>query len=209
MPLTASTGVDLSGASFAVVTREEPWRTSAALGSAVESAARVLEAAGLTRVEWPAPWLSAGLHITRDHWRRDQLAGAEVDRHLTEWDRFREDYLTAAEHVDLLLTPVTRESAPAHRELTGDDFVFTLPASLTGSPAMAVPSGRDADGLPLSVQLVGRPWEDMRVLAAARLLEGGCAAGTSARGQPRVSPLDDGRHGSQAQVAQHVERVGP
>jgi amidase len=171
VPLTSSTDVDLSGASFAVVSGEGRWQTSASLGASVEEAAGVLETAGLRRVGWSAPWLSAALGITRDHWRRDTLAGSEVDRHLTEWDRFRTDYLAAAEHVDLLLTPVTRETAPAHRELTGEDFVFTLPASLTGSPAIAVPFGRDADGLPLSVQIVGRPWEDPRVLAAARLLE--------------------------------------
>jgi len=77
----------------------------------------------------------------------------------------------AAEHIELLLTPATRDTAPLHRPVTGDDFVFTLPASLTGSPAVTVPAGRDCSGLPIGVQLVGRPWEDHRVLAAARLLE--------------------------------------
>src|SRR5215467_5688957 len=62
-------------------------------------------------------------------------------------------------------------AAPLHRPVTGDDFVFTLPASLTGSPAVTIPAGRDPSGLPIGVQLVGRPWEDHRVLAAARLLE--------------------------------------
>ena len=77
----------------------------------------------------------------------------------------------AAEHIDLLLTPTTQDTAPPHRQITGDDFVFTLPASLTGSPAVTVPAGRDSSGMPIGVQLVGRPWEDHRVLAAARLLE--------------------------------------
>ncbi|HEX5189952.1 MAG TPA: amidase family protein [Streptosporangiaceae bacterium] len=45
-----------------------------------------------------------------------------------------------------------------------------MPASLTGSPALTVPAGADARGLPLAVQVVGRPWEDHRTLAAARLL---------------------------------------
>ena len=78
--------------------------------------------------------------------------------------------LEAAEHIDFLLTPVTSEAAPAHREITGEDFVFTLPASLTGSPAISVPAGPDRDGMPLAVQVIGRPWEDHRVLAAAGLL---------------------------------------
>jgi aspartyl-tRNA(Asn)/glutamyl-tRNA(Gln) amidotransferase subunit A len=48
--------------------------------------------------------------------------------------------------------------------------VFTLPASLTGSPAISLPAGAGAGGLPLAVQLIGRPWEDHRVLAASRAL---------------------------------------
>ena len=56
------------------------------------------------------------------------------------------------------------------RDIVGDDFVFTLPASLTGSPALVVPAGSDDAGMPLSVQLVGRPWEDHRVLAAGRVV---------------------------------------
>jgi hypothetical protein len=43
----------------------------------------------------------------------------------------------AAEHIDLLLTPATQDTAPPHRQITGDDFACTLPASLTGSPAAA------------------------------------------------------------------------
>jgi Asp-tRNA(Asn)/Glu-tRNA(Gln) amidotransferase A subunit family amidase len=61
----------------------------------------------------------------------------------------------AAEHIELLLTPTNQDTAPPHRPVTGDDFVFTLPASLTGSPAVTVPAGRDRSGLPIGVQLGG------------------------------------------------------
>jgi len=73
--------------------------------------------------------------------------------------------------VDFLLTPACLEPAPESRAITAEDFIFTLPASLTGSPAVAIPAGTDARGLALVVQLIGRPWEDHRVLAAAKLLE--------------------------------------
>src|SRR6266704_2163492 len=52
----------------------------------------------------------------------------------------------------------------------GRGLRFTLPASLTGSPAVSVPAGSDAGGMPLAVQLIGRPWEDHRLLAAASVL---------------------------------------
>jgi Asp-tRNA(Asn)/Glu-tRNA(Gln) amidotransferase A subunit family amidase len=77
--------------------------------------------------------------------------------------------------VDLLVLPVTAGTAPLRRDpdvLDGDVFAFTLPASLSGGPALTVPAGADAAGLPVAVQLVGRPWEDHVVLAAGRVVEG-------------------------------------
>jgi Asp-tRNA(Asn)/Glu-tRNA(Gln) amidotransferase A subunit family amidase len=83
--------------------------------------------------------------------------------------------------VDVLVSPVAADVAPlraaidarlgadGHVDLS-EDFVFTLPASLTGSPALSVPMGVDAAGLPLAVQLIARPWDDARLLAVAGAL---------------------------------------
>jgi amidase len=163
----------LDGARYAVVMGEERWWPTTELVRAVEHAAATLRAAGLTPAAWPAPWLGQALDITRRYWSRTALTGADAERQLSDWDRFRRHYLEAAEHIDFLLTPASLDVAPRHRESTGDDFLFTLPASLTGSPAVTIPASRDADGLPLAVQIIGRPWEDHRLLAAARLLASG------------------------------------
>ena len=48
---------------------------------------------------------------------------------------------------------------------------FTYPFNLLGWPALALPCGPAEDGLPASVQLVGRPGEDALVLAAGLALE--------------------------------------
>jgi amidase len=170
VPLADGGPASLAGARFAVITSEAGWSTTTVLTDAVERAADVLVAAGLTRTEWSAPWLVDALDITRGYWARSQRTGEQAARQLWDWDRFRRHYLKAAEHIDLLLTPVTREPAPQRREIVGNDFVFTLPASLTGSPAVTVPMGPDADGLPTAVQIIARPWEDLRALTAARLI---------------------------------------
>ena len=47
----------------------------------------------------------------------------------------------------------------------------TGPYNLFGFPAMAAPSGYSADGLPVSVQFVGPPWEEARVLQASHAFE--------------------------------------
>jgi aspartyl-tRNA(Asn)/glutamyl-tRNA(Gln) amidotransferase subunit A len=45
--------------------------------------------------------------------------------------------------------------------------VFTVTASLAGLPAISVPCGFSAEGLPLGLQFVGRAWEDATVIRAA------------------------------------------
>ena len=49
--------------------------------------------------------------------------------------------------------------------------IYTTAASLTGLPAIAVPSGLDSSGMPLSLQIMGRPFEESAVLRVARGFE--------------------------------------
>ena len=56
-------------------------------------------------------------------------------------------------------------------ELRGRMLSLTFPWNAVGGPALALPCGPADDGLPASVQLIGRPGEDALVLAAGRLLE--------------------------------------
>jgi Asp-tRNA(Asn)/Glu-tRNA(Gln) amidotransferase A subunit family amidase len=178
VPMPHSDDVDVRGLRIAAGGGEGPWQPEPAVAAAVERVAATLVAAGAHPVRWPLTWLADAWDITQGYWARATgrpgLTGADVDRNLAEWDRFRTRCLVAMAEVDLLVLPVTAGTAPPRREpdvLDGADFAFTLPASLTGSPALSVPAGVDAGGLPLAVQLVGRPWEDHVVLAAGRALE--------------------------------------
>lgn len=56
----------------------------------------------------------------------------------------------------------------------------TLPANLTGLPALTVPVGRDADGLPIGAQLIGRAFAERTVLELGRVLEEAFGAGVLA-----------------------------
>jgi amidase len=85
---------------------------------------------------------------------------------------------------DVLLTPVVPGPPPevgrwrgrgALRTLLGVGRAwppFTLPWNLTGQPAASVPAGFDAEGLPLGVQLVGRPDAETTLVALAAQVEG-------------------------------------
>jgi len=77
------------------------------------------------------------------------------------------------ESFDLIICPPCATTAKAHGttfEAT-KDFNYTMTYNLTGWPAAVVRCGEDKNGLPLGVQIVGRPWQDHVVIAAAKLLE--------------------------------------
>ena len=57
--------------------------------------------------------------------------------------------------------------------------VFTVPASLAGMPGISVPTGLSSQGLPLGLQLLGKPFDEETMLKAADVLE--AAAGFDGR----------------------------
>jgi amidase len=142
------------------------------MGNGVTAAAlSALAGAGTTVVEEPLPDVrDEAMDITRRYWRRAELTGEENVRLLWDWDRFRRRLLSATAGIDVLLTPATDGPAPAWRESVEADYRWTLPWSLTGAPVVVVPAG-SVDGLPVAVQVVGRPWQDHVALAAARCVE--------------------------------------
>jgi aspartyl-tRNA(Asn)/glutamyl-tRNA(Gln) amidotransferase subunit A len=80
--------------------------------------------------------------------------------------------------VDAILTPATPSAAFAVGEKgSGDPVemylndVFTVTVNMAGLPAIAVPAGRDAQGLPLGLQLIGRPFDEETLFAAGQVLE--------------------------------------
>ena len=72
---------------------------------------------------------------------------------------------------DLILCPVDVAAAPRLGETRPGLFNHTLPYSLAGWPCVVVRAGTDADGLPVGVQIVARPWNEHLALAAARVIE--------------------------------------
>jgi aspartyl-tRNA(Asn)/glutamyl-tRNA(Gln) amidotransferase subunit A len=80
--------------------------------------------------------------------------------------------------VDAILTPATPSSAFGLGEMANADpvemylnDVFTVTVNLAGLPGVAVPVGLDRKGLPLGLQLIGKPWEEGDLLNHAYVLE--------------------------------------
>jgi aspartyl-tRNA(Asn)/glutamyl-tRNA(Gln) amidotransferase subunit A len=95
------------------------------------------------------------------------------------------DFNRAFETVDVILTPTAPSDAFAIGEKMDDPItmylndVFTVPTNLAGLPGISVPAGLSARGLPLGLQLIGRPFDEETVFRAAGALEE--AAGFDAR----------------------------
>ena len=87
------------------------------------------------------------------------------------------DFDKAWEKCDVLLAPTAPSAAFAFGSKSDDPIamylndVFTVPSSLAGLPAMSVPAGLDADGLPLGLQLIGKALDEQGVLNAGYAIE--------------------------------------
>jgi aspartyl-tRNA(Asn)/glutamyl-tRNA(Gln) amidotransferase subunit A len=104
------------------------------------------------------------------------IQGQQVRRRLVD------AFLTGMENVDFLVTPTAPTAATAMEgdlvtgegadpELLAAVINFTGPFDLTGFPAISIPCGFTAGGLPVGLQLVARPWEEAPMLAAAHAYE--------------------------------------
>jgi aspartyl-tRNA(Asn)/glutamyl-tRNA(Gln) amidotransferase subunit A len=81
----------------------------------------------------------------------------------------RREFERGCRGLDLLGTPAMPGAAPPLG--VPAPTRFTAPFNPLGWPAVSVPVGRTGDGLPLGLQLVGRPWQEAAVLRAARVAE--------------------------------------
>ena len=87
------------------------------------------------------------------------------------------DFDAAFQTVDALLTPATPSAAfPVGRKIDDPvtnflNDVFTVPANLAGLPGISVPGGVTSDGLPLGLQVLGRPFDEASLYRVAKVLE--------------------------------------
>jgi aspartyl-tRNA(Asn)/glutamyl-tRNA(Gln) amidotransferase subunit A len=112
--------------------------------------------------------------------REKLLAGGLVSgSEYTQAQRLRarlcEDMAAALTRVDVLATPTTPGPAPAFATVLDPDFPFArsnmAPFNMAGLPALALPCGFSEAGLPLSLQIAGRPFEEATVLRVGHAYE--------------------------------------
>lgn len=108
--------------------------------------------------------------------RAEKVAAAVLER-----ERLREDLLRWMKTTPLILAPVGATPAFEHGaqrvEVNGRSisvfraFSYSQTFNVFGLPSVVVPAGRSAEGLPVGVQIVGGPFAEQTVLAAAAVIE--------------------------------------
>ena len=87
------------------------------------------------------------------------------------------DFIETFKECDLILTPTAPSAAFPLNEKQDDPIkmylndVFTVPASLAGIPGISIPYGKDKNGLPLGIQLLGKHFDEQEIFNAAFALE--------------------------------------
>ena len=89
----------------------------------------------------------------------------------------QQDFLNAFQEVDVLLTPIAPTPPFKIGEKLADPLqmylsdIFTIPVNLAGTCALSVPAGFSAAGLPIGLQLIGKPFDEQAILTAAYSFE--------------------------------------
>jgi aspartyl-tRNA(Asn)/glutamyl-tRNA(Gln) amidotransferase subunit A len=109
------------------------------------------------------------------------LSAGFYDAYYTQAQKIRtlisQDFSTAFGECDAILAPTTPTASFPLGENQDDPLamylndVFAVPASLAGLPAMSVPAMLNADGLPLGLQIVGKPFDEQGVLNAGLAIQ--------------------------------------
>ncbi len=184
MPLGDWQQVDLRALRVAFYTEHEEATPDPVCKQATIDAAQALVAEVALVEEKLPPRVGESYTITRNYWQRPeseswaewlpdgefQLDSETIERHLFAWDRFRRGLIRFMQDYDVIITPAIERPAQPHGQSEGG-IAYTLTYSLTGYPAVVVRTGTTADGLPVGVQVVARPWREDVALAVAAFLE--------------------------------------
>lgn len=104
--------------------------------------------------------------------RAPGLSASEFAQTITLWHNYQSSMLSYFNDFDLLICPVNAHTAIPHE--TPEDFAaysYTTAFNLTGWPSVVIRAGTDGDGMPVGIQIVGRPFREDQCLAAAAWIE--------------------------------------
>ncbi|HVN54248.1 MAG TPA: amidase [Anaerolineaceae bacterium] len=147
----------------------------------VAQAVTILTEMATTLQNYPAHWKELADSVRLSLTLGQVVSALDYSRAQQVRAQAIEDFNRALEEVDIILTPATALTAPLIPSTGDDDWSdlslttemmrFVFPPNLTGHPAISFPVGYDAQGLPVGMQAIGRPWEEHVLLRVASAVE--------------------------------------
>lgn len=122
---------------------------------------RLIHAAGTEHMSSALEWMQTAQPVSLTKFTQE----------MSRWNVYRSAMLAFMQPYDVLLCPVSATPATRHDDPDGPDFTYTFAHNLTGWPGAVVRCGTSAEGLPIGVQIVARPWREDVALAVAQYLE--------------------------------------
>jgi amidase len=149
-------------------------------GTRLMQLAQLIVCAGVSALNIEKPELMDEVaRGTYEYGRR--FSAAEYIRAMTQMHNASREVVRELAPYDALLTPTLTRPAvllgtlPSSRETVGAEIYawncFAFPFNVTGQPAIALPNGFSSAGLPLSLQIVGRPNDEAGIIALAAQFE--------------------------------------
>jgi Asp-tRNA(Asn)/Glu-tRNA(Gln) amidotransferase A subunit family amidase len=111
------------------------------------------------------------------------ILGHEYAQHLQHRILFQREMCAAMADVDAVVMPVASSTAPRDLSTTGSSY-FNRPWTVSGFPAMSLPTGLDKNGLPFAMQIAAQPYAEERLLAVAAWCEAVLAFTAAPAGVP-------------------------
>ncbi len=104
----------------------------------------------------------------------DSISPVQFVDHFEKWAQFNSTMTSSYKDYDIILCPVSSFPALPHgyEELALNTLSYTATYNLTGWPVAVVRAGTSSSGLPIGIQIVGKPWQEHKVLAVAKYVEG-------------------------------------
>lgn len=101
---------------------------------------------------------------------------SELRQRLLKIDQFRRDMLTLVTPIDVLICPTAAEPAYLHGATIDhfEYFSYNWPFNITGWPVTVINCGFANSGLPIGLQIAGKPWQDHMTLAVGKYLQKVC-----------------------------------
>ena len=119
------------------------------------------------RTKTPAPY-TIDILSNNSH----NMSASEFGQVLNLWHNYQSSMLSFFNDFDILVCPVNSTTALKHNDpVDFASYTYTNAYNLTGWPAVVIRCGTDANGLPIGIQIVARPFHEHHCLALAQWLE--------------------------------------